>query len=186
MLGGGKLTAALPIEIPAVVIFRIAAEDGAAYLVRLRVVGLALVDDRGVVQLGQQVVPVGVIVGVGLLGCFGQRSGGVDCPLFHLEDIPGGIIVIVVGYRNIGRSRSVTVVVDLACKLILRVVLVGNKQIVRAGALANLRDIAKRIIDVLFALKDRIVALKTDIAELDLLGGAGTVDVSVSIGRAEQ
>ena len=63
LFGAGKLPAVLPIEIPAVVIFRIAAEDGAAYLVRFRVVGLALVDDRGVVQLGQQSAPIGVIVG---------------------------------------------------------------------------------------------------------------------------
>ena len=99
---------------------------------------------------------------------------------FLRQKISRCIVGVGIGCRNIAGGIAASIVVDLACKLILTVIGVLDQRVKGTGALANLDDVAKGIVDILLALEQCSGAV-ADIAELDLRGGAAAADRAVGI-----
>ena len=153
-----ELAAVLPRKSPVAVSRRVAAA----------VVGDAA--GRAVSRDGfQQILPVAGAVGVGLVHATDQDAGMYRA-LFHLPKVARRVVGIVVGDGDIRRGAAAAVVIDLADELILRVILVFYKDVIRIGALGDLRDVSQCVVGILFALQKRAVLAEADDVGLDLRG----------------
>ena len=111
-------------------------------------VAAGVVGDRRAADLGQQVAPLGVAIGVGLNG---------RAVFLHALEVPGRVVIVRIRDRRTGRiSAAAVCVTRLRLELVLPVIGIANLCAARRAAggrfgFPKLRDVAKRVIDVAVA-----------------------------------
>ena len=111
-------------------------------------VAACVVGDRRAADLGQQVAPLGVAIGVGLNG---------RAVFLHALEVPGCVVVVCIRDRRTGRIGIAAVrIARLRPELVLPVIGIANLCAARRAAggqfgFLKLRDVAKRVIDVAVA-----------------------------------
>ena len=111
-------------------------------------VAAGVVGDRRAADLGQQVAPLGVAIGVGLNG---------RAVFLHALEVPGRVVVVRIRDRRTGRIGIAAVrIARLRPELVLPVIGIANLCAARRAAggrfgFPKLRDVAKRVIDVAVA-----------------------------------
>ena len=111
-------------------------------------VAAGVVGDRRAADLGQQVAPLGVAIGVGLNG---------RAVFLHALEVPGRVVIVRIRDRRTGRIGIAAVrIARLRPELVLPVIAIANLCAARRAAggrfgFPKLRDVAKRVIDVAVA-----------------------------------
>ena len=111
-------------------------------------VAAGVIGDRRAADLGQQVAPLGVAIGVGLNG---------RAVFLHALEVPGCVVIVRIRDRHTGRIGIAAVcIARLRPELVLPVIGIANLCAARRAAggrfgFPKLRDVAKRVIDVAVA-----------------------------------